>query len=380
MTEVLASVVRALLEAHWDDARGFCVPNPTTYPHLWLWDSCFHAVIWARLDDPRAGAEFEAALAGQLAGGLVPHMRYGAEPPDVWLGPLPHTSSLAQPPMFGHAARVLASRGQRPSSQALERARRGLGWLWEHRRAPDGLLYVVHPWEAGNDHAPRFDDWGAPCSQAARSAWNVARMGDVSFDVDGAAMWSSAFVVKPAAFNAYVAFNFLELAHVLDDALLAERGRQLAAAADTHLWNASEQLWSDEPVVGGGPSTRIPLSDGVMGALVTPDPARAHAALDQLTAPDRFGSAAGPANVARHHPAYDPGAYWRGAAWPHLSYLLHLALLRWDRQDDAARLARRTRARALASGWAEYWNAETGQPLGAVPQSWTGLVLAMTDQ
>ncbi len=36
------------------------------YPHLWLWDSCFHAVIWAQLDDPRAGVGFEAVLAGQL--------------------------------------------------------------------------------------------------------------------------------------------------------------------------------------------------------------------------------------------------------------------------------------------------------------------------
>jgi len=75
--------VRALLEAHWHDARGFRVPNPSTSPHLWLWDSCFHAVIWAHLGDERAVVEFDAVLAGQLAGGLVPHMRYGAGPPDA---------------------------------------------------------------------------------------------------------------------------------------------------------------------------------------------------------------------------------------------------------------------------------------------------------
>jgi hypothetical protein len=32
---------------------------------------------------------------------------------------------------------------------------------------------------------------------------------------------------------------------------------------------------------------------------------------------------------------------------------------------------------AVASGWAEYWNPETGGGLGARPQSWTGLVLRM---
>jgi hypothetical protein len=35
-----------LLDEHWDTARGYCVPNPTVYPHLWLWDSCFHAITW----------------------------------------------------------------------------------------------------------------------------------------------------------------------------------------------------------------------------------------------------------------------------------------------------------------------------------------------
>ncbi|TDD67659.1 hypothetical protein E1262_18605 [Jiangella aurantiaca] len=382
----LATRVRALLEAHWNPARGYCVPNPFTYPHLWLWDSCFHAVIWAHLGDERAVTELAAVLDGQLDGGLVPHMRYGPQPPDTWLGPLPASSSLAQPPMFGHAARVLAAHGLPVGPKVLDRARRGLDWLWEHRRADDGLLYVVHPWEAGNDHSPRWDDWGAPgrtaadYDRAARSAWNAARVHDLSFAADGAATWSSSFVVKPAAFNAYVAFNLAELADLLADDELAGRARGLAAAADALLWDPAAALWADLPVVGGGPSARIPISDGVMGALVTSDPGKAHAALDQLTLPDRFGAPAGPANVARTHPSYDPGMYWRGAAWPHLNYLFHLALRRWGRDEDAATLAERTRADAVASGWAEYWHAEDGRALGAVPQSWTGLVLAMDER
>ena len=68
--------VLELLEAHWDPERGYCVPNPRTYPHLWLWDSCFHAVVWAHLGDTRAVQELAAVLEGQLPGGLVPHMRY----------------------------------------------------------------------------------------------------------------------------------------------------------------------------------------------------------------------------------------------------------------------------------------------------------------
>ncbi len=375
----------SLLEAHWDGDRGFCVPNPSTYPHLWLWDSCFHAVVWAHLGDQRAARELDAVLEGQLPSGLVPHMRYGAMPPDTWLGPVVTTSSLAHPPMFGHAVKVLGTHGITPSARAVSRAERGLDWLWSHRRTELDLLYVVHPWEAGNDHSPRWDGWGAPGAtrddydQAARTAWNKSRMNDVTFHDDGAAAWSSTFVACPAAFNAYVAFNIAELAQVLDDPTMAERARRISAAMDEHLWDDEQRLWADLALVGGrGGLDATPISDGVMGALVTTDAERAEAALAQLASPHRFGARFGPTNVARSHPAYDPGMYWRGAAWPHLNYLLWLALRRWQRLDEATALALRTRLSAVRSGWAEYWDPETGVGLGAVPQSWTGLVVAMT--
>jgi Mannosylglycerate hydrolase MGH1-like glycoside hydrolase domain len=376
--------VRQLLEGNWDADLGYCVPNPDTYPHLWLWDSCFHAVVWAALDDPRAVAELEATLAGQLPDGLVPHMRYGPAGPDTFLGPLAATSSLAQPPMFGHTIRVLRDHGLTVSDHALARARRGLEWLWTHRRDRDsGLLFVVHPWEAGNDHSPRWDDWGAPgrtpddYDRAARTAWNKAVMADVSFAEDGAATWSSRFVAAPAGFNSYVAFNLRELGETTGDADLLGWADELAAAVDDRLWSSRERLWRDLGIVGGGPSELVPISDGLMGALVTADAAKAAAALEQLLDDRRFRAPFGPANVARTHQAYNPSRYWRGPAWPNISYLLWLALRRWGRHEEARDLADLTLSGAVTSGWAEYWNPETGEGLGARPQSWTGLVLPM---
>lgn len=384
MTGELRAAAYRMLDGHWDGSRGYCVPHPGVYPHLWLWDSCFHAVAWAHLDDDRAERELTAVLHGQLASGMVPHMRYGPAGPDTWLGPLETVSSLTQPPMFGHAARVLAERGRAPSRALLERMRDGLNWLWEHRRTEDDLLYVVHPWEAGNDHGPRYDDWGAPgrtpydYDRAARTAWNKQQMDSVRFGDDGAAVWSTTFVTCPAAFNAYVAFNLAELARVLPDPALGDRARRVAAAMDAHLWDPDEGLWNDRAVVGGGPSTGTPLSDGVMGALVTADRDRALAALSQLLDPDRFAAPYGPANVVRSHPAYDPATYWRGPAWPPLNYLFWLAFRRWDLHREAAALAASTQAAVRRNGWAEYWNPETGEGLGAAPQSWAALAAVMT--
>ena len=380
----LRSTVRDLLEAHWDDARGWCVPNPTTYPHLWLWDSCFHSIIWAHLGDGRAVRELDAVLAGCTADGMVPHMRYGGGPADTFLGPLASSSSLTQPPLYGHAARVLTEHDFEVPAATMTGIRAALDWLWEHRRTEDDLLYIVHPWEAGNDHSPRWDDWGAPgrtrgdYDRAARTAWNKARMHDVEFAADGAAVWSTTFVAAPASFNAYTAFTMAEFGGLTADAELLARSRRIADAMDTLLWNEQTRLWSDLAIVGGGASVHTPISDGVMGALVTGDEAKASAALDQLEDPQRFGARYGPANVVRTHAAYDPDMYWRGPAWPPLNYLFDRALQRWGRREQADRLAAMTAAAAVRSGWAEYWNPETGAGLGAAPQTWTGLVVAMT--
>lgn len=381
--ELLLHRTRDLLEAHWDDHRGWCVPNPGTYPHLWLWDSCFHAIVWASLGDSRSVRELQQVVSGRTASGLVPHMRYGPAGPDTFLGPLSGSSSLTQPPVFGHAARVLAHHGFEVPVDTITGMRQAYDWLWQHRRTESGLLFIVHPWEAGNDHSPRWDDWGAPgrtradYDRSARSAWNKQRMRDVRFADDGSAVWSTRFVAAPVSFNAYSAFCMAELAQLTGDTELADRARALSRSIDEVLWNPNTGLWSDLAVVGGGDSVHAPISDGVMGALTTQNPAKANAALDQLRDPDRFGAPFGPANVARTDPAYDPDMYWRGPAWPPLNYLFHQALLRWGRDGEADEVAEMTAAAALRSNFAEYWNPETAVGRGAAPQTWTGLALPM---
>ena len=104
----LRETVRSTMEAHWrPDGRGggHTVPNADVYPHQWLWDSCFHALIWAELGQAdRAIAELTAALADQADDGFVPHVRYVADPYGLagfW--GRSGTSSITQPPQLGHA-------------------------------------------------------------------------------------------------------------------------------------------------------------------------------------------------------------------------------------------------------------------------------------
>ena len=385
MTAPLQQRALAILQAHWRPDVGYCVPNPATYPHQWLWDSAFHSVAWARLGDPRGVVELNSLLSGQLDCGMVPHMRYGATPPDTWLGPSASASAITQPPMFGHAIAELLRSGFEVPGDDLVRATKALRWLLASRRDKSGLIFIVHPWEAGNDHAPRWDGWGVPGTtpqtyhQGARSRWNKEVMRDVIISGDGAATGSHRFVVCPAGFNAYVVSNARELGAVTGDQALLADADELAGLIDDLLWDEETNLWADRPVVGGDSRThRIPISDGAMPLLVTDDQEHAQRALGTLIDPHIFGGTPfGPTNVAQDQPSYDPTAYWRGAAWPNMSYLLWLAVRRWDNSKIADQIARNTIAGAEASGWAEYWNPHTGDGSGAAPQSWTALAATM---
>ncbi len=358
-----------VLEAAWDDDRGYSYPNPDVYPHLWLWDSCFHAIAWAALDDPRAGRELEAVFVAQLPSGFVPHMRYAE--PSQYRGPLDDRSGYTQPPVYGHALAFIAGRGLPVPDGVARAAAAAYDYLWEHRRTDDGLLRIVHPWEAGADDSPRWDAW-VGSTEWNRDRWtgfDLELVSTTEFLPSGESVANAIFEAAPAAFNAIAVHGMRSLG----EPVWTGRAAELGAAIDEHLWNDDEGLWDDAPVVGPGDTVAVPTLDGVLPALSTRDPERANRALDQLADPTRFAAPFGLAYVARTHPLYRPDLYWRGAAWPQLNHLARVAALRWGRHQLADDIAGMTQRGAEASGFSELWHPETGEELGAVPQSWAAL-------
>lgn len=374
MAAELAAAARSVLDSSWRPDEGFCPPNATVYPHQWLWDSCFHAIAWNALGDHRALTELTSCFAAQLPNGFVPHMRYLS--PNRERGPMADRSSYTQPPIYAHAAAVIARSGRAVPVELVERIAAGLEWLWRERRDEGtGLLYIVHPWESGADDSPRWDSW-VGLDRYDRERYrehDIRLMHATEFDDDGVARWSSEFVAAPAAFNAFAAHAAVELAEICGDGSWAARGAELATAMDAVLWDDAEGLWRDHALVGGGDSVAIPTLDGVFGSLVAADDARAARALAQLVDPDRFGAAYGLSYLAPDHQAFDPDAYWRGPAWPQLNYLAYLAAQRRGDDRIAAAVARMSVAGATSSHLAEFWNPLTGGGRGAIPQGWGAL-------
>jgi hypothetical protein len=374
----LARSCREVLENAWDDELGYCYPHAGVYPHQWLWDSCFHAIAWAAIGDPRGSRELEGVFAAQLDNGFVPHMRYGAE--EMFRGPLGHASSFTQPPIYAHAARYLAARGLDPGEKVVRDIGRALDDLWLRRRTAEGLVYIVHPWEAGSDDSPRWDSWvgSSDWNRHEWTAFDIGLIPETTWGEAGDATWCTEFVVAPAGFNALVAHALGEYAALTGDDRYSARRTELADLIDDQLWDETTGMWRDLPVVGGGSgeSGRIPTLDGILPALVTGRQAHAQRALHQLCDGERFFAPYGPRFVPRDDPTYRADRYWRGAAWPQMSYLVWLAASRWGRVDCASGIAASATNGTVSSSFSEYWNPESGAACGATPQTWSAIAAA----
>jgi hypothetical protein len=340
---------------------------------MWLWDSCFHAIAWSRLGDPRAVTELETLLSLQLANGFIPHMGYPTKPQAslaMWHGP--GRSDITQPPMFGHALRVLADRGfavehlYGPATAALD-------YLFEHRRdTASGLIRVVHPWETGCDDSPRWDAWRAGSFNRLR--WNIKKRNLVrSLELqDGAASANPGFDVGSAGFSALVAFNARELAELTANQELLSRSEALARALDEQ-WVDAQRTWRDVCLAGPGGTSTVRTLDALLGVLASENSDHIERAFDEIFDGRSFWRPYGPSGTAADEPSYDPGAYWRGDAWPQVLYLVMLAAQRRGREVEARRLAERLVLGCIGAGYSERWNPETGAGLGAVPQGWAAL-------
>jgi glycogen debranching enzyme len=184
----------------------------------------------------------------------------------------------------------------------------------------------------------------------------------------GAPLRNPAFDVGSVGFSALVAWNAVELATVTADDELRRAGEELADAVDAR-WSEDLATWVDSGVGETG-SGRVRTLDSLLPLLVASRPD----AWRDLADPFAFAAPCGPRGVHLAEPCYEPHTYWRGSAWPQLTYLLWLAATRSPSGPAAASLSRSMVAGAVTSGFAEHWVPESGRALGAVPQSWTTLV------
>jgi len=392
---------------------SFVRPGRQLYPFQWNWDSAFVALGLAQVDPERGRAEVRSLLKGQWSDGMVPHIVFHVAAPDYFPGPelwdsaaceqapeVP-TSGLTQPPVLANAVRVLHEAS--PDRSFLEEVVPALElwheWLHRERGTHAGLVAIVHPWE-GADNSPRFDRALARLevngeleikrtdrreidaserptdSDYVRYLYLVRRLQAQGYRP--AALADTPFVFVDLTFNSILAAAETDLAWLWRE--LGADGNRASAAA-TRLIEALANRWDDSRaayVEDDGDGT---TADETVDALFplyagVPEREQARRLFDEaLWSPTRFGPAPEApwpvTSASKSSPAFDPRRYWRGPVWVNVNWFFVQGLERSGLQAEADELRRMTLELVSRSGFFEYYDPRSGQPLGVSDFSWS---------
>jgi hypothetical protein len=411
MTDITDAAIAILRE---NDRGTYTVPTKGLYPFQWNWDSCLTALGQRHFDEARAWTEIETLFAHQWPDGMVPHIVFHQQDdgyfpgPDVWATGRPvATSGITQPPVAGFAlGRLFDRAADRAAAEARARALlpKVTAWhRWFHAmRDPggEGLVAILHPWESGRDNSV---DWDAPFArvptegiapytrrdtqhadpahrptkeQYDRYLWLVEHFRGLGWD-NARLHDASPFRVVDPGFNAILirsCGDLADLAEALGEPGLADENREMAArglAALDGLWSEARGQYLCRDRVAGA----LIDSPSVGGLLAAFAPIPADRAARIAATIDGHGTRF---RVASHPPGaagYQPKRYWRGPVWLVVNYMIADGLVRAGQGAAAEAITRSSLDLIRESGFAEYYDPETGEPLGGGRFTWTAAMV-----
>lgn len=398
-----------------NDRGGYTVPTAGLYPFQWLWDSGFTALGWAKIDEQRAWQEFESLFKGQWPGGMLPHIVFHQLEPSYFPGPqiwdsghTPPTSGITQPPVIAPILWHLWQQA-RDRAGALEKLRslypKVLAfhrWLYAARDPlQTGLVAVVHPWEVA-DNSPLWDAAFAripvdpdlpPYTRRDTSLVDSdQRPHKRDYDryltllyafrrvgYEPQKVWEvSPFRIVDVTFNSILQranHDLRQLAQLLERPTLEIDGwlERTAAGLQT-LWNPASGFFEAFDQITHE-SIHIPTSSSFMplyaGACTSEQAQQLCRHLEGWAEHVPFLLP----STDPSHPAFEARRYWRGPIWAILNWMIADGLRQYQRPDLAERLRQDTLSLVQRSGFAEYFDPQTGEGLGGGHFSWTAAIV-----
>lgn len=407
---------RAVEILHVNDRGHYTVPTSGLYPFQWNWDSCLVSIGQQHVNEARAWAEMNTLFDHQWTDGMVPHIVFhemddGYFPgPDVWsTGREVPTTGITQPPVAGFAALRLFERAKDKelakieASKLLARIDRWHEWFYANRDPENThLVALIHPWESGRDNSV---DWDAALDrvptnglqpyqrrdlqhadaahrptgdQYDRYIWLVQHFRHLGWD-NSKLHDESPFKVVDPGFNAILIRSCADLAQLatfLGDETIAQRNRQRAESGLAAL----ESLWSDslQQYLCYDRAVNTLVNSASVGGLlpvIAAIPAKRSASLalriDTLSKSVNY-------LVPSHDPTdsrYDAKRYWRGPSWLIVNYLIADGLRIAGHTDLVKRIETASLELINESGFAEYYDPETGEPCGGSTFTWTAAMV-----
>lgn len=417
-----AALKQKAIQVLKDNGQGdFVKPSTSQYPHIWNWDTAFIAIGLSYFDMQRAQHEVRALLAGQWGTGLLPHILYPNgksdyfPTPDFWYsdkhpqGPKFPTSGLTQPPVLASAVKLMHELNE-DKADALEFLKevypKILAW---HRwlfvaRDPQhtGLVSIIHPWEAGTDNSPRFDDVMERLNPVnvpeftrgdkkhvnpderpkqedyIRFMYLIGFYRDLEWD-DAQIAEKAPFFVQDILLNAvlYQANeDLIVLAKTLgENTSEIEAWQATAKKGFDENWDAEDGLYYDRDLRTGellkihSIKAMMPLYAGVAS------PEQAQKIVDYLLDAKAFAlgddSQYLVPTIAKNSEKFEPRRYWRGPIWINTNWLLWKGLKRYGYDDLAEQVRLHSLELVDKFDFVEYYDARDGSACGATGFSWS---------
>ncbi|MDW6022491.1 trehalase family glycosidase [Mesorhizobium sp. BAC0120] len=399
-----------------NDQGGYTIPTKGLYPYQWNWDSCLTALGQAHYDEARAWTEIETLFANQWPDGMVPHIVFhvrndGYFPgPDVWRTGRPvATSGITQPAVAGFAVRRLFERAN-DKVAAARRARALLPkidawhrWFYANRDPKgEGLVAIVHPWESGRDNSIDWDEafqrvpthgvepyvrrdtqHADPAhrptkEQYDRYIWLVQHFRGLGWD-NSKLHDASPFQIVDPGFNAILirsssdladlALDFGEHALAASSRARAEKG----IAALERLWSEPDQQYLCLDRVTGKLVDSCSIG-GLMPVFAAIPGARAYSIARTIEKWAEKASYVVPSHDP-DDPRFDAKRYWRGPVWLVVNYMIADGLVGAGETAVADRITQSSLKLIEQSGFAEYYDPLTGEPLGGGRFTWTAAMV-----
>lgn len=306
---------------------------------VWSWDHCFNALALARSHPELALDQFLVVFDHQAPTGALPDSVTHSEV----------LYNFVKPPIHGWVFGMLRRRLPRPipKDTLVEVYDRLAAWsrYWlDHRRAPGSALPF---YEHGND-----------------SGWDNSTV----FDEDR--------LVESPDLAAFLILQLDELARLADE-IAPDEADGWREESDVLAAAVAEQLWDGETlqarsVLGHRPASRTSLLTALPLIAAHRLPAEARPGL--VADVEAHLTAFGLATELVDSPRYEPDGYWRGPIWAPATMIVEAGLRGIDEVGLADEVSRRFRRLCEASGFAENFDALTGQGLRDRAYTWTASV------
>ena len=322
---------RQLAAKVYSDLRGnimdykdfyFSAPNRIVHKGQWLWDTCFHVLVWNLFDNKRA-----VDLIRFLLGNQDPETGY------IVINNTHHwifEGECTQPPLIAWAADLITD-NKEDLNEFYPKLKKHYHWMEKNRRLDNGLYKWKSGGESGMDNSPRFDP--KPGTPTTIELLNLTHVGvtDNTAHIDLSSMM--ALFASSMASIAKKTGRFEEVEYW--DVKYSE----IKTLVNDLLYDKQDEFYYDRDLSGDWYRVKTvasfwPLTSGI----AEPEMAKSMAA--HAMNPEEFFTPMPIPTVAANDPTFCFN-YWRGPVWINTSYAALIGLKRMGYDEEAKVIGKR---------------------------------------